>query len=291
MLISVAVITFNSVKLIGPCLDSIMQQGHKDYEIIVVDNGSEDGTDLFIQERYCGAVLIRNQRNIGAAGARNQAIRAANGEFILTLDCDAVLRNDFISEISKLLEKLPAKIGIIQPKILQADRKRIYSAGIFLSLLRRFYDIGRGEMDSGRFNRTLPVFGACSAAAIYRRKMLEEIKDRGGYFDERFFFLAEDVDLSWRANRKGWKAIFYPGAVCYHSGNSYRCERKVRQYLSFRNRYYSIIKNENFSGIYRNIIPLFFYDFARFVYMFLTNPYTAKALTETLDFIKDKKNA
>jgi len=81
--------------------------------------------------------------------------------------------------------------------------------------------------------------------------MLWELKEETGYFDERFFFLVEDVDLAWRAQKKGWKALFYPKGVCYHSGNSSRTNGKLRQYFCFRNRYLMILKNETVTGILR----------------------------------------
>lgn len=105
------------------------------------------------------------------------------------------------------------------------------------------------------------------AAALYKRKMLEEIKEDNGYFDERFFFLVEDVDLAWRAQRRGWKTIFCPEAVCYHFGNSSGYDKKIRQYLCFRNRLLLISKNERIFGKIK-LIPLFFiYDLPRLLFL------------------------
>lgn len=287
-MVSVVILTFNSVRFIKSCLDSLFAQDNRDFEVIIVDNGSGDGTVSLVKKRYPQVILIENKQNLGTCVARNQGIQISRGRWILTLDCDVILENDFLSEISKTIKDLPSKIGILQPKILKANRNTIYSTGILLSSLRRFYDIGRDEIDNGQFNSSRYIFGACSAAAFYNRDMLEEIKENTGYFDKRFFFLVEDVDLSWRAQRRGWKALYYPEAVCYHPGNSSDTSKKIRQYLCFRNRYYSIIKNESFKKIFINFFLLSVYDYLRFFYFLFNNPYISKAIKEILRFLKDE---
>lgn len=261
--ISIIILTFNSKKFIGPCLDSIFNQGYSNLEVVIVDNGSKDGTVSFIKENYPGVILIENKENVGACKARNQGIKITQREWILTLDCDIILQKDFLSGLIKAVDNLSLPVGMIQPKILNMDRKTIYSAGIFLTTLRRFYDIGKGKNDNGQFNGSKYIFGACCAATLYKRKMLEEIKEDTGYFDERFFFLVEDVDLAWRAQRRQWKALFYPKTICYHTGNSSHYDKINRQYLCFRNRLFSILKNEKLKGKMK-LVPFFFaYDLPR----------------------------
>lgn len=272
--VSIIILAFNSIEFIESCLESLFTQDYNSFEVILIDNGSKDGTANFIKERYPKIKLIENKRNLGACRARNQGIEIAKGNWMLTLDCDIILEKDFLKNIMRLTENLGESVGIIQPKILTKDKKTIYSCGIYLSkFLRRFYDIGRGNFDKGQFSTVRYVFGACSAAAFYNKKMLEEIKEKTGYFDERFFFLVEDVDVAWRAQTKGWKAVYYPEATCYHIGNSSDYNKKMRQYLCFRNRYYSIIKNERLRNYAIKIIPLLCYDLPRFLYIFFTNPY------------------
>ncbi|MCM8774402.1 MAG: glycosyltransferase family 2 protein [Candidatus Omnitrophica bacterium] len=271
--ISAVIPTFNCKDFIKSCLDSVFVQGYQNIEVIVVDNGSQDGTVNFIRENYPEVILLQNLQNLGACKARNQGIERSSGCWILTLDCDIILQKDFLSKIVKIIENLPSNIGMIQPKILYPDKKTIYSTGIYLSHLRRFYDIGKGKDDNGQFNTLRHIFGACSAAALYRRDMLEELKEATGYFDERFFFLVEDVDLSWRAQRRGWESLYYPKAICYHYGNSSRINKKLRQYLCFRNRLYSIMKNEKLLHYFLKIYPMFLYDFPHLIYLAITNKY------------------
>jgi len=271
--ISIIIPTYNSNNFIKPCLDSVFSQNYQDIEVIVIDNGSKDGTVELVSNSYPQVVLIKNKVNLGACKARNQGINISKGEWIIAMDCDIMLDKDFLITTSNLIKNLPSKIGTIQPKILKENKKIIYSTGIHLSFLKRFYDIGRGRFDKGKFDKTKYIFGACSAAAFYKRKLLDELHEETGYFDERFFFLVEDVDLSWRANRRGWKAMYYPEAICCHIGNSSQTDSALRRYFCFRNRYLMINKNETVMGRIRIYSCSFFYEISRFLYLVFTNKY------------------
>lgn len=271
--ISLVIVTCNSEKYIIPCLDSIFNQEYRDFEVFVVDNGSTDATTGLVEKKYPRIKLLKNKQNSGACKARNIGIAASRSEWVLTLDCDIVLEKGFFKEIAAVAAGNLPGAGIFAPKILFSDKKTVYSGGIAFSKFRRFYDIGNGEPDGVSADKTEYVFGACSAAALYKRQMLEDVCETTGYFDERFFFLVEDVDLAWRAQKKGWKAASLPQAVCYHHGNSSGYNKKLRQYLCFRNRYYSIAKNEGLKQYLRTIFPPLLYDLPRIVYLMLTNPY------------------
>jgi GT2 family glycosyltransferase len=266
-MISIIIVSFNSKNYIKSCLDSVYGQDYGDFEVIVVDNGSHDGTVTCIKENYPRVILIENNKNLGACEARNQGIEICRGDWVLTLDCDATLNNHFLSAAYQIIKNLPCETGIIQPKILKADKKTIYSKGIYLSFIRRFYDIEKGEADLQKPDISKYIFGACCAAAFYKKEMLQELKDDNGYFDKRFFFLVEDVDLSWRAKKKGWKTIYDARLVCLHSGNSSAFGRQARRYLCFRNRLLSIAKNENALGKLK-LMPVFIiYDLMRLLFL------------------------
>jgi len=276
---SVIIVTFNSGKFIKECLGYFSSQNNSDFEVIVIDNASKDNTVKLISDNYPEVILIKNNDNLGPAQARNQGIDIAKGRWILALDCDTIPEKDFLNNFNEIKEDLASDIGIIQPKILQYDKKTIYSTGIFISWLRRFYDIGRGKIDSGQFEEEKFVFAACSAAAFYRKGMLEEIREKSGFFDENFFFLVEDIDLSWRARNRGYKTLYYPKIICYHYGNSSGVNKKFRQYLSFRNRYLLIQKNDKI-GWAKKILLFLFYDFPRLSYLVFSNNYVLKSLKE-----------
>lgn len=284
--ISIIILNFNGREYLRECLRSIFIQNLQNIEIIIVDNNLEEKMAKEIKRVCPQIILIENRINKGPCYARNQGIRVSKGSWILTLDCDTVLDESFLPRIIEIINRISAKVGIIQPRILRPDKRTIYSCGIHLSWLRRFYDIGRDKQDNAQFNESQYVFGACSACCLYRRRMLEDIKEESGYFDERFFFLVEDVDISWRARRKGWKTLYVPEAICYHQGNSSNTDFKLRQYLCFRNRYYTIIKNEGLLNYGKRLFPLFIYDFPRILYLLFANPHVLKGIREIVNFLK-----
>lgn len=275
-MLSIVIITCNSIEFLKAALSSLEAQGCHDHELIVVDNGSQDGTAGFIRSAYPRVKLIENASNLGAAGARNQGIEACGGDWVLTLDCDCVLGEDFLAQVKKAIASLPPDTGIIQPKILRVDKKTIYSAGIELTYFRRFRDIGSGRRDGAAFSRRKPVFGACAAAAVYKKAMLLKVKEETGFFDERFFFLVEDVDLAWRARRSGYSAWYYPQAECFHQGNSSRADKKLRQYLCFKNRRLLISKNDK-RFFWDDVFTACAYDLPRTAYLFITNKYMRRS--------------
>ena len=277
-MISAVILTFNSIKFIKSCLDSLLPESYRELEVIVVDNGSRDGTLDFIRKNYPQVILIENKNNLGACRGRNQGISIAKGEWILTLDSDVTVEKNFMARVFQEIVTVSSDVGLIQPKILNSDKRTIYSAGIYLSCIRRFYDIGKKRKITRDIKEKRDIFGACCAAALYRRKMLEELKEDSGYFDERFFFLVEDVDLSWRAQRNGWKVKFLPDAQCYHEGNSSGYTDKLRQYLCFRNRYLMIGKNEALLGKIKLFFLSFWYDFPRALYLIVTNKHLRNLL-------------
>jgi len=275
--VSIIIVTYNSLNNIKSCLSSVYKQNLEYFEIIVIDNCSKDETANYIKENYPEIRLITNTSNLGASKARNQGIEISRGEWILVLDCDVVIEEGFLRGISYLLESVEDNVGIIQPKILNIDGSSIYSCGLSLTYFRRFYDIGKGKPEYSFKDKSF-IFGACSAAALYRRAMLDDIKDKHGYFDNRFFFLVEDVDLAWRANNKSWRAIFEPSLVVFHQGNSSATNKKERQFFCFRNRFLMIAKNQGLFQYILRFLPIFFYDVPRFLYMLITGKFFFRKL-------------
>lgn len=274
-LISIVIVGYNAGRFLRPCLDSIYAQTHKDYEVIFVNNGSIDDT-LITARLYPNIAIIDNNKNMGFCYANNQGIRVAKGKYILALNADIILKKDFLKNMIGVAVRDGA--GLFGSKILTIDRKRIGSTGLMLSRFYRFFDRGRDELDAGQYDNSLDIFGPCAAAALYKREMLEDVKYNGEYFDNDFFFLGEDFDLAWRARNRNWKARFVPEAVCYHVGNSTDFNRDLRQYLSFRNRAYLLIKNAE-PGI-RYVLVILLYDLPRLIHMCFTNRYTFRALRE-----------
>ena len=235
-----------------------------------------------VKSRYPNVIFIENKENHGYSYALNQGIKKATGRYIVCLNDDIVLKDRVLQKMIDSAEG-HSTIGAVQPKVLRTDAETIDTTGISLSFLRRFHDIGHGRKDSEIFSRPREIFGACAAAVLYKTAALESIKIGQEYFDEDFFCLVEDVDLSWRLQKKGWRSVYCPEAVCMHNGGISRHKNKFTQYLSMRNRYLMILKNESLFGLLRYPGVFFVYDLWRSIYMLVTNPfYVFKAFYEVI---------
>ena len=244
-----------------------------------MDNHSQDTTPEILTSYQDRLLRIRNDANRGFCAANNQGISRATGELILTLNSDVILAPDYIAVLQQFLRDHP-DIAMVQGKLLRMDGTTIDSAGLALSAAKRWYDIGSGKPDAARFKRSREIFGACAAAALYRRDALEAAREPTGYFDERFFFLGEDFDLAWRIRKQGGRAWYVPQAQARHFRQSSSPVAAYKQYLSWRNRYYTLAKNATAFDLARMVPGLFWYDVPRLVYFLGTNPYATEALRE-----------
>jgi len=228
-LISVIVLNYNGKGFLNSCLSSLASQTYSDFEVIVVDNGSRDGSPEYIEENYPWVRLAKNDENLGFAGGTNVGIRAAKGEFIITLNNDSRADSRFIEELIKPMAD--PEVGVCAAKMLFPDG-RINSAGICISRSGAAWDRGMFEPDRGQYEFVEEVFGACAGAALYRREMMDEI----GLFDEDFFLYLEDVDLAFRARLAGWKCLYVPGArVIHHHGGTAGVGSDLAVYYGNRN--------------------------------------------------------
>lgn len=178
--ISVVILTWNAKDLLSSCLESVFKQTYKDFEVIVVDNGSKDDTPDYIRKNYPQVSLIENKKNLGASRARNQGIKASTGDWILSLDCDVILTKDFLKEILNSLNGGSQRTGMVGVKVYNGKEK-IHTTAIILTKIRRFYDRGKNQADYGQFDQKLDIFGSSSVAALYKKEMLEELKIKDEY--------------------------------------------------------------------------------------------------------------
>lgn len=251
-MVSVCIVNWNGLRYLPACLESIRAQDYSEViEIIIVDNFSTDGSWEYLQKAKGNIKLIRNITNKGFAYAQNQAIKAGSGEYALHLNFDVELEPNFISEMVRFMKLYP-EAGMISGKLYKQvsgkKSKLIDTTGIMMEHCfmkprgQEELDIGQYDGPSGRH-----IFGGCGAAVFCRRKMLEDVACSGEFFDEDFVSYVEDVDLSWRAQLKGWQCFYNPNAVAYHErGVTRRESRKIqKEYIvyGFRNRYCSMVKN------------------------------------------------
>ncbi|MCD6519729.1 MAG: glycosyltransferase family 2 protein [Anaerolineae bacterium] len=211
-MVSVIIPNWNGLALLRPCLRSLEEQTYAHFEVIVVDNGSTDGSAEMVQKEFPWVRLLVMAENRGYAGGCNAGIRLAEGDLLVMLNNDTEVDPHWLEALVDALERHP-EAGSAASRIMIYDRPGIlHSAG---DLYRR-----NGLPDSRGvwqpyappYDREEYVFGGCGGAVAYRREMLEEI----GLFEERFFLYCEDVDLNWRAQLAGWKCIYVPHAVVRH---------------------------------------------------------------------------
>lgn len=253
-LVSVILINWNHGRFLPACLDALAAQTYAPVEVLALDNASTDGSPEWLAQRGPAVRLVRLSRNTGFAWAFNRGVREAAGDLLLSLNPDVVARPDFIAALVAALGA-GERLGSVAPKLLQAHRPtHIDSTGLFIDRRRCPYDRGQGELDRGQYDTPGEVFGACGAAALYRRAMLEDVRWGSEYFDEDFFAYYEDADLAWRAQWRAWRCGYAPAAVASHvrgGGDTLRRGRRMKSRgprLAWRNRYLMTIKNDTLAG-------------------------------------------
>ena len=213
-LITIIIVNYNGRGLLQSCLESVYSQPYADIEVIVVDNGSCDGSIEHVRENFLRALLLPLSENRGFASANNEGLRHARGQFIMLLNNDVVVERDCISGLVAAMEGDTA-VGICAAKMLVYGKDIIDSAGDGFSSNLKGFKRGEGR-PSAEYDKAEYIFGACAGAALYRREMLDEI----GFMDEDFFLIFEDTDLNLRAQLAGWKVRYVPGAVVHHKVRS-----------------------------------------------------------------------
>ncbi|KUL03005.1 MAG: Glycosyl transferase, family 2 [Methanoculleus marisnigri] len=208
-MISVVIPNYNGRRYLDRCLSSLSAQTFKDFEVILVDNGSDDGSSEYVERAFPEVRVVRNKKNLGFAGGVNTGIRLAGGEYILTLNNDTIADRDLLRSFAEAMDS-DERVGMCASKMLFCDG-RINSTGICLSRSGAAWDRGMGE-DAGKYEEADEVFGPSAGAALYRMGMLDEI----GLFDEDFFMYMEDVDLAFRGRLAGWRCLYVPNARVHH---------------------------------------------------------------------------
>ena len=209
---SIIIPTLNGRHHLDDCLESLRGQSCPDFEILLIDNGSTDGTQAYVREQFPEVKLIELGQNLGFTGACNAGWAAASGEIIILLNNDTAVDKHWLRELLAAFEQHP-QVGIVASKLLLFDqRDHLHAAGDFYRVDGLPGNRGVWQKDEGQFDITEPVFSACGASAAYRRTVLDEI----GFLDNDFFFSCEDVDIGWRAQLAGWQVLYVPTAVVYH---------------------------------------------------------------------------
>jgi GT2 family glycosyltransferase len=251
-LISVVVVNWNRKELLRACLASLQVQAGVAFEVLVVDNGSEDGSADLAENEF-GARVIRNAGNRGFCAANNQGIAAAQGDFIALLNNDAEAAPGWLAALHRACSRRE-DIGMAASKVLVwEDPRRIDKAGHLIFPDGQNRGRGAGAFDKGQYDREEEALWPDGCAAMYRKVMLDEI----GGFDEDFFAYGDDAELGLRARIAGWKCAYAPDAVArHHRGATMGKDSARRLELIERNRVLLALKLFPWSLLWLN--PVFF---------------------------------
>lgn len=278
---SIVVPNWNGKKFLAGCFESLEKQTFRDFEIIMVDNGSIDRSIEYIKERFPKVRIVALTENTGFAHAANIGIKAAAGDFVALLNNDVEADPRWLESLADAASKYP-DAGFFASKMLCfKERDIVDSAGDAITWSGRAYNIGRGRRDGADYANRRYVFGACAGAAFYRREVFDKI----GLFDEDFFMYLEDVDLSFRAQLAGYKCLLVPEAKVFHigSGTSGKGSGFVFKLIN-KNRWHLIYKNFPAQKIILHlpeiVVSEFRYFVAAIVHKFL--PQYFSAIKETI---------
>ena len=240
MLTSVVIPNYNGIRYLKNCLLSLQKCEGEDFEVIVVDNGSTDGSDLLPDSLKLNVRLIKLNENTGFAHAVNVGIREAKGEYVILLNNDTEVESGFVRKLTEALKKNRKAFSASAMMVDMNNREVLDGAGDYYCALGWAFAYGKGKKTE-ECDKSRKIFSSCAGACIYDKAKLEIT----GLFDELHFAYLEDVDLGYRARIAGFDNIYEPAAVVYHarsgfSGSRYN-EFKIK--LSSRNSVYLILKN------------------------------------------------
>jgi GT2 family glycosyltransferase len=238
--LTVVVPSLNGREMLGLVLSSLEGQTFRNFEIVVVDNGSDDGSVEYLHDEWPSVEVVALDRNHGFAAAVNRGIERTRSELVALVNNDMELDPGFLEELVAALRRHPSA-GSATAKMLRSDdRTVIDGAGDVISWSGGAARRGQGQADGGRYDAPSSIFGACAGAAVYRRDALDSV----GPFDEDFFAYLEDADWSFRAQLRGYSCRYVPGARAYHVGGATSGRMgDLEVFLVPRNRIALVLKN------------------------------------------------
>jgi len=272
--VSVVIVNLNGDPFIFECLDGLARQVFQDFETIVVDNGSTDGSLEKIRKRFPGARLFELGANKGFACACCRGRRESAGEDLAVLNNDAVPEPGWLKAMVACIDSDP-KLGAIACRVVNRNSGRLESGGIFAARNGLVYLNKPADED-----KPSEVFGACGVAGLYRGRMLDQV----GFYPEDFFIYYEDADLAHRAQRAGWKALYCPGAVVRHLGSETTTGMGIKNYYLPRNRLRTVVRNWELGAILANAPWIMAYESGSCIAGLLRSP--GLALKARMDFLR-----
>ena len=251
--VSVIIPNYNGMAYLEGVLSSLEQQAFQNFETILVDNGSSDGSVAFVMGNFPWVHIVELPDNFGFSRAVNEGIYASRTPYVLLLNNDTEVDKNFVGEMLAAIKRHKKAFSCSARMICYHDRNKLDDAGNFYSALGWAYARGKGK-DIHSFEKEGRIFASCAGAAIYRKKVFEKI----GYFDEEHFAYLEDIDVGYRARIAGYDNIYCPAALVWHvgSGTSGSKYNSFKVKLAARNNVYLNYKNMPCLQLIINAIPI-----------------------------------
>lgn len=262
--LSIIIVNYNGMKFLEACITSILKSTYKNFEIIIVDNGSKDGSVeylKYISSKEPKIKFVPLNKNYGFAMGNNIGYKYVDktSNFIFFLNNDTEVECDCLEKMVRRMV-LDNSIGAAQPKIRSMRNKMIIDAvGGMIDYYGRTWHIGSGEYDYGQYDKINESFYAQGAAIVVRKSVIEEV----GLFDPLYFMYYEETDLCWRIHLAGYKVAVIPEAIVYHYGggssstvlrNSYQ-EKYFKFFHLRKNHITTMLKNYSISKVFRYVLP------------------------------------
>lgn len=294
--VTAIIVAWNAGADLDGCLTALRAQTHPMLDVVVVDNASEDGTaarlDAWVAEAPDWLTVVGNATNRGFAGGVNDGLAMTSAEAVLLVNADTRPLPDHVTALAARLVT-DERIGSVQGRLLRTEPGRdgvvvVDSAGHLAFSTRLFRNRGEAETDRGQFNVPCEVFGVTGALALYRRAMLDDVahrRDDGSaeVFDETLFAYFEDIDLDWRAQRRGWQAWYEPAAVATHErGGAGPRRTVVVERLAWRNRLMVVMKHDTWASLLPGI-GFWLTLLLKTAELALTNPTALRGLLPTAE--------
>ena len=283
-LVSIIILNYNGGELLIECIKSILKSKYENIEIIVVDNSSNDGSQIKCKEKFKDIVLIQNKKNLGYCGGNNEGIRSANGDYLIILNPDVVVEPEWISEMIISFHKYGP--GFYQPKILSnKDHEIIISAGNQIQIFGFGYSRGKGVTDIGQYEKDEEISYASGTCLFTTSEIFRKV----GYFDPYLFAYHDDLDLCWRGQLLGIKSFYVHKAIIYHPLEGYSFKwNSFKFFLMERNRIYCLLKNYSFKSIVKMIPSLLLIEIAVTIF-YLKKGFLIAKIKANLDILKNLK--
>jgi len=247
--VTVAILNYDGCELLDTVMPSVLAQCHGRAQVVVIDNGSHDGSAEHVRAHWPVVDVIEISENVGVAAALNRAVAASASEFIALLNNDVQLESSWLIELVAALDAYPDAASASGKLLRYYDREIIDAAGDLMLWSGAVVNRGSGELDRGQYDQPQAVFAACAGAALYRRSAFDTV----GSFDESFFAYLEDIDWGVRAQLHGLASRYVPTAVGYHMRGATTGKRKgFYERLARRNQLLLIVKNFPASALKRH---------------------------------------